>query len=223
MTGLPVIETKANDISAYIPTNVISITDGQCFFQSDLFNSGQRPAVDVTTSVSRVGGAAQIKAMKSVSGSMRIDLSQYEELKSFAAFASDLDAASRAQLDRGARLYELLKQPQYSPVPVEQQVVTVYLGTNGHYDEVPVEDVARFNRELLENLRHKHEGILAEIRDTGKWTDDLAERAVNATKEFKKGFTTSEGKTLNEEEAEAMSAEEVGQETVKVNRPAPKS
>jgi F-type H+-transporting ATPase subunit alpha len=223
MTGLPVIETKANDISAYIPTNVISITDGQCFFQSDLFNSGQRPAVDVTTSVSRVGGAAQIKAMKAVSGSMRIDLSQYEELKAFAAFASDLDAASRAQLDRGARLYELLKQPQYSPVPVEQQVVTVYLGTNGHYDDVPVEDVARFNKELMENLRHKHEGILAEIRDTGKWTDDLAERAVNATKEFKKGFTTSEGKTLNQEEAEAMAADEVGQETVKVNRPAPKS
>jgi F-type H+-transporting ATPase subunit alpha len=223
MTGLPVIETKANDISAYIPTNVISITDGQCFFQSDLFNSGQRPAVDVTTSVSRVGGAAQIKAMKSVSGSMRIDLSQYEELKAFAAFASDLDAASRAQLDRGARLYELLKQPQYSPVPVEQQVVTVYLGTNGHFDEVPIEDTARFNRELLENLRHKHEGILAEIRDTGKWSDDLAERAVNATNEFKKGFTTSEGKPLKEEAAEAMSAEEVGQETVKVNRPAPKS
>jgi F-type H+-transporting ATPase subunit alpha len=223
MTGLPVIETKANDISAYIPTNVISITDGQCFFQSDLFNSGQRPAVDVTTSVSRVGGAAQIKAMKSVSGSMRIDLSQYEELKSFAAFASDLDAASRAQLDRGARLYELLRQPQYSPVPVEQQVVTVYLGTNGHYDEVPVEDVARFNRELQENLRHKHEGILAEIRDTGKWSDDLAERAVNATNEFKKGFTTSEGTPLKGAEAEAMSEDEVGQETVKVNRPASKS
>ena len=223
LTGLPVIETKANDISAYIPTNVISITDGQCFFQSDLFNSGQRPAVDVTTSVSRVGGAAQIKAMKTVSGSMRIDLSQYEELKAFAAFASDLDAASRAQLDRGARLYELLKQPQYSPVPVEQQVVTVYLGTNGHYDEVPVEDVARFNKELQENLRHKHEGILAEIRDAGKWTDDLAERAVNATNEFKKGFTTSEGKPLKEAAAEAMSEDEVGQETVKVNRPAPKS
>ncbi len=223
LTGLPVIETKANDISAYIPTNVISITDGQCFFQSDRVNSGQRPAVDVTTSVSRVGGAAQIKAMKSVSGSMRIDLSQYEELKAFAAFASDLDAASRAQLDRGARLYELLKQPQYSPVPVEQQVVTVYLGTGGHFDDVPVEDVARFNKELLENLRHKHEGILAEIRDTGKWTDDLAERAVNATKEFKKGFTTSEGKPLTEVAAEAMSEDEVGQETVKVNRPAPKS
>jgi F-type H+-transporting ATPase subunit alpha len=223
LTGLPVIETKANDISAYIPTNVISITDGQCFFQSDLFNSGQRPAVDVTTSVSRVGGSAQINAMRKVSGSLRIDLSQYEELKSFAAFASDLDATSRAQLDRGGRLYELLKQPQYSPVPVEQQVITVYLGTNGAYDEVPIEDVARFNRELQENLRHKHEGILAEIRDTGKWTDDLAERVVNATNEFKKGFTTSEGKTLVEAEAEAMDAGEVGQETVKVTRPAPKS
>jgi len=221
LTGLPVIETKANDISAYIPTNVISITDGQCFFQSDLFSSGQRPAVDVTTSVSRVGGDAQIKAMKTVSGSLRIDLSQYEELKSFAAFASDLDATSRAQLDRGARLYELLKQPQYSPVPVEQQVVTVYLGTNGAYDEVPVEDVGRFNKEFQENLRHKHEGILAEIRDSGKWSDDLAERVVNAVNEFKKGFTTSEGKPLNEAEAEAMNEDEVGQETVKVNRPAP--
>jgi F-type H+/Na+-transporting ATPase subunit alpha len=223
LTGLPVIETKANDISAYIPTNVISITDGQCFFQSDLFNSGQRPAVDVTTSVSRVGGSAQVKAMRKVSGSLRIDLSQYEELKSFAAFASDLDATSRAQLDRGARLYELLKQPQYSPVPVEQQVVTVFLGTNGHFDEVPIEDVARFNRELLENLRHRQEGILAEIRDGGQWTDELAERVVAATDEFKKGFTTSEGKSLVEAEAEAMDADEVGQETVKVNRPAPKS
>ena len=223
LTGLPVIETKANDISAYIPTNVISITDGQCFFQSDLFNSGQRPAVDVTTSVSRVGGDAQIKAMKTVSGSLRIDLSQYEELKSFAAFASDLDPTSRAQLDRGARLYEVLKQPQYSPVPVEQQVVTVFLGTNGHFDQVPIEDVARFNRELLENMRHKHEGILAEIRDKGKWSDELAERVAAATEEFKKGFTTSEGKPLVEVEAEAMDAEQVGQETVKVNRPAPKS
>jgi F-type H+-transporting ATPase subunit alpha len=161
--------------------------------------------------------------MRTVSGSLRIDLSQYEELKSFAAFASDLDATSRAQLDRGARLYELLKQPQYSPVPVEQQVVTVYLGTTGAYDEVPIEDTARFNKELLENLRHKHEGILAEIRDNGKWNDDLAERVVNATNEFKKGFTTSEGKPLQEAEAEAMDAGEVGQETVKVTRPAPKS
>ncbi|MBK1785837.1 F0F1 ATP synthase subunit alpha [Prauserella cavernicola] len=222
LTGLPVIETKANDISAYIPTNVISITDGQCFFQSDLFNSGQRPAVDVTTSVSRVGGDAQIKAMKTVSGSLRIDLSQYEELKAFAAFASDLDAASRAQLDRGARLYELLKQPQYSPVAVEQQVVTVYLGTNGHFDQVPIEDTARFNSELLENLRHKHDDILTEIREVGKWSPELAERVVAATDEFKKGFTTSEGRTLNEAEAEAMDADNVGQESVKVHRPAPK-
>ncbi|TVT57664.1 F0F1 ATP synthase subunit alpha [Amycolatopsis cynarae] len=223
LTGLPVIETKANDISAYIPTNVISITDGQCFFQSDLFNSGQRPAVDVTTSVSRVGGDAQIKAMKTVSGSLRIDLSQYQELQAFAAFASDLDATSRAQLDRGVRLYEVLKQPQYSPIPVEQQVVTVYLGTNGHFDDVPVEDVARFNHELLENLRHKHDDILAEIRDKGRWTDELAERVVGATGEFKKGFTTSGGQTLvNEAEAEAMDADKVGQETVKVNKPAPK-
>jgi len=223
LTGLPVIETKANDISAYIPTNVISITDGQCFFQSDLFNSGQRPAVDVTTSVSRVGGDAQIKAMKTVSGSLRIDLSQYEELKAFAAFASDLDPTSRAQLDRGARLYEVLKQPQYSPVPVEQQVLTVWLGTNGHYDQVPIEDVARFNKEFLENVRHRHEGILAEIRDNGKWSDDLAERVAAASDEFKKGFTTSEGKTLVEAEREAMDADEVGQETVKVNKPAPTS
>ncbi|RZQ60893.1 F0F1 ATP synthase subunit alpha [Amycolatopsis suaedae] len=222
LTGLPVIETKANDISAYIPTNVISITDGQCFFQSDLFNSGQRPAVDVTTSVSRVGGDAQIKAMKTVSGSLRIDLSQYEELKAFAAFASDLDAASKAQLDRGARLYELLKQPQNSPIPVEQQVVTVFLGTRGHFDDVPIEDVARFNSELLESIRHKHDEILADIRENGKWSDELADKVVAATAEFKKGFTTSEGKTLQEAGAEAMDADEVGQETVKVAKPAPK-
>ena len=223
MTGLPVIETKANDISAYIPTNVISITDGQVFFQSDLFNSGQRPAVDVTTSVSRVGGDAQIKAMKTVSGSLRIDLSQYEELKAFAAFASDLDAASKAQLDRGSRLYELLKQPQNSPIPVEQQVVSVYLATNGHFDNVPVEDISRFNGELIDNLRHKHEDILVEIRDKQKWHDELADKVVSATDEFKKGFTTSEGKTLvNEAGVEAMDADKVGQETVKVNKPAPK-
>ena len=222
LTGLPIIETKANDISAYIPTNVISITDGQCFFQSDLFNSGQRPAVDVTTSVSRVGGDAQIKAMKTVSGSLRIDLSQYQELQAFAAFASDLDPTSRAQLDRGARLYEVLKQPQYSPVPVEQQVLTVYLGTKGQFDDVPVEDVARFNTELLENIRHKHDDILAEIRDKGKWTDELAERVTAASTEFKKGFTTASGEQLvNEAEAEAMDADKVGQETVKVNKPAP--
>lgn len=223
MTGLPIIETKANDISAYIPTNVISITDGQCFFQSDLFNQGQRPAIDVTTSVSRVGGDAQIKAMKQVAGSLRIDLSQYQELKAFTAFASDLDSASKAQLDRGARLYEVLKQPQNSPIPVEHQVVTVYLGTNGHFDDVPEEDVARFNRELIDNLRHKHDDVLKEIRQTGKWSDEIAEQVVSATNEFKKGFTTSSGEILvRETEAEAMDADKVGQETVKVNKPAPK-
>ena len=153
LTGLPVIETKANDISAYIPTNVISITDGQCFLESDLFNQGVRPAINVGVSVSRVGGAAQIKAMKEVAGSLRLDLSQFRELESFAAFASDLDATSKAQLERGARLVELLKQPQYQPSPVEEQVVSIFLGTGGHLDSVPTEDVHRFETELLDHLR----------------------------------------------------------------------
>jgi len=221
LTGLPIIETKANDVSAYIPTNVISITDGQCFFQSDLFNAGQRPAIDVGISVSRVGGAAQVKAMKSVSGSLRIDLSQYRELEAFAAFASDLDDASKAQLERGARLYEVLKQPQYSPIPVEEQVCTVWLGTNGHYDSVPTEDVRRFNHEFLDSARRKHDDILGAIRDSGKFEDETADKLVAAVNEFKKEFTTSEGKPL-EENADAMEADKVGQETVKVNKPAPK-
>ncbi|HEY2059114.1 F0F1 ATP synthase subunit alpha [Amycolatopsis sp. NBC_01480] len=222
LTGLPIIETKANDVSAYIPTNVISITDGQCFFQSDLFNAGQRPAIDVGISVSRVGGAAQVKAMKDVSGSLRIDLSQYRELESFAAFASDLDDASKAQLERGARLYEVLKQPQYSPVPVEEQVATVFLGTNGHYDSVPTEDVRRFNHEFLDSARRKHGEILGSVRDTGKFSPEARESLVDAVNEFKKEFTTSEGKNLAEADAAAMDADQVGQETVKVNKPAPK-
>ncbi|MEV4601184.1 F0F1 ATP synthase subunit alpha [Amycolatopsis sp. NPDC049253] len=221
LTGLPIIETKANDVSAYIPTNVISITDGQCFFQSDLFNAGQRPAIDVGISVSRVGGAAQVKAMKSVSGSLRIDLSQYRELEAFAAFASDLDDASKAQLERGARLYEVLKQPQYSPIPVEEQVCTVWLGTNGHYDSVPTEDVRRFNQEFLDSARRKHAEVLGAIRDSGKFEDDTRDALVAAVNEFKKEFTTSEGKPL-ESNADAMDADKVGQETVKVNKPAPK-
>ncbi|MEU4667235.1 F0F1 ATP synthase subunit alpha [Amycolatopsis sp. NPDC023774] len=221
LTGLPIIETKANDVSAYIPTNVISITDGQCFFQSDLFNAGQRPAIDVGISVSRVGGAAQVKAMKSVSGSLRIDLSQYRELEAFAAFASDLDDASKAQLERGARLYEVLKQPQYSPIPVEEQVCTVWLGTNGHYDSVPTEDVRRFNQEFLDSARRKHAEVLNAIRDSGKFEDDTRDALVAAVNEFKKEFTTSEGKPL-ESNADAMDADKVGQETVKVNKPAPK-
>ncbi|WP_409462831.1 F0F1 ATP synthase subunit alpha [Amycolatopsis sp. GA6-003] len=221
LTGLPIIETKANDVSAYIPTNVISITDGQCFFQSDLFNAGQRPAIDVGISVSRVGGAAQVKAMKNVAGSLRIDLSQYRELEAFAAFASDLDDASKAQLERGARLYEVLKQPQYSPVPVEEQVATVYLGTNGYFDSVPTEDVRRFNQEFLDSARRKHAEVLGAIRDTGKFEDDTRDALIAAVNEFKKEFTTSEGKPL-ESNADAMAAEKVGQETVKVNKPAPK-
>src|SRR5450631_3096383 len=157
LTGLPIIETKANDISAYIPTNVISITDGQIFLETDLFNAGVRPAINVGRSVSRVGGNAQIKAMKSVAGNLRLNLSQYRDLEAFAAFASDLDAASRAQLDRGARLVELLKQPQYRPFPVEEQVVSIWAGGNGYLDDVPVEDISRFETDFLDYLRRSHE------------------------------------------------------------------
>jgi F-type H+/Na+-transporting ATPase subunit alpha len=223
LTGLPIIETKANDVSAYIPTNVISITDGQVFFQSDLFNSGQRPAIDVGISVSRVGGAAQVRAMRTVSGSLRIDLSQYRELEAFAAFASDLDATSKAQLERGARLYELLKQPQYSPIPVEEQVAIVYLGTNGYYDSVPVEDVRRFNAEFLAHARRKHADIFADIRDSGEFSDESAKALVDAVEEFKKDFAATDGTSVvTGADAEAMDADKVGQETVKVNKPAPK-
>ncbi|GGS53136.1 MULTISPECIES: F0F1 ATP synthase subunit alpha [Actinokineospora] len=224
MTGLPIIETKANDISAYIPTNVISITDGQCFLESDLFNAGQRPAVNVGTSVSRVGGAAQTKAMKSISGTLRLELAQYRELEAFAAFASDLDATSKAQLERGTRMMELLKQGQYQPMPVEEQVVSIYVGTKGYLDSVPVADVRRFEAELLENLRHRNAGILDEIKTTGKLTSENEERMVAAIEEFKKGFRASDGSSVvvNEAEAEAMDAGAVGQETVKVAKTAPK-
>ena len=171
MTGLPIIETKANDISAYIPTNVISITDGQIFLQSDLFNANQRPAVDVGISVSRVGGAAQVKAMKQVSGTLKIDLAQYRDMQAFAMFASDLDETSRSQLERGARLMELLKQGQYSPYPVENQVISVWAGTTGKLDNVPVDDVSRFESEMLEYIS-THTDVLSGIRDTGKFPDE---------------------------------------------------
>jgi F-type H+-transporting ATPase subunit alpha len=223
MTGLPIIETKANDVSAYIPTNVISITDGQVFLESDLFNQGVRPAINVGISVSRVGGAAQIKAMKSVSGSLRLDLSQYRELEAFAAFGSDLDAASAAALGRGSRLVELLKQGQYAPVPVEEQVVSIFLGTQGHLDSVPVSDIGRFERDFLDHVRRNEEGILAEIRDTGKLSDDTAERLANVVAEFKKQFTASDGSSVvpKEEQADAMDEDKVDRESVKVNKPAP--
>ena len=160
MTGLPIIETKANDVSAYIPTNVISITDGQIFLQSDLFAANQRPAIDVGVSVSRVGGAAMTKAMKAVTGSLKVDLAQFRAMEAFAMFASDLDAASRQQLDRGQRLMALLKQPQYSPYPLEEMTVSLWAGTTGRLDKVPVEDVLRFEHEFLDYLRRSHEGIL---------------------------------------------------------------
>src|ERR1700758_2746355 len=185
LTGLPIIETKANDISAYIPTNVISITDGQCFLESDLFNQGVRPAINVGVSVSRVGGAAQIKAMKEVAGSLRLDLSQYRELESFAAFASDLDATSKAQLERGERLVELLKQPQYDPVPVERQVVSVWAGTNGYLDDVPIEDIRRFETEFLDYLRRSYTGLLTAIRETNVLTDDNVTTLKEATDRFR--------------------------------------
>ena len=166
LTGLPIVETKANDISAYIPTNVISITDGQIFLETDLFNSGVRPAINVGQSVSRVGGDAQIKAMKKVAGGLKLALSQYRDLEAFASFASDLDAVSRAQLDRGARLVELLKQGQFSPMPVERQVISVWAGTGGYLDDVPVEDIRRFESEFLDYLQRSHPGIYDAIRES---------------------------------------------------------
>jgi F-type H+/Na+-transporting ATPase subunit alpha len=225
MTGLPIIETKANDVSAYIPTNVISITDGQCFLESDLFNQGVRPAMNVGISVSRVGGSAQVRAMRSVSGSLRLDLSQYRELEAFAAFGSDLDAASAAALDRGARLVELLKQAQYQPYPVVEQVVSIFLGTRGHLDSVPVADVRRFESEFLDHVRRNHEGILAEIRDTGKLSDELADRITAVVKGFKQEFTASDGSSVvpKEAPAEALDEDEVDRESIKVNKPAPAS
>jgi F-type H+-transporting ATPase subunit alpha len=225
MTGLPIIETKANDVSAYIPTNVISITDGQCFLESDLFNQGVRPAINVGISVSRVGGSAQVRAMRSVSGSLRLDLSQYRELEAFAAFGSDLDAASAAALGRGARLVELLKQAQYQPFPVEEQVVSIFLGTRGHLDSVPVADVRRFESEFLDHVRRNHEGIFGEIRDTGKLSDELADRIAEVVKGFKQEFTASDGSSVvpKEAPAEALDEDEVDKDTVKVNKPAPAS
>ena len=222
LTGLPVIETKANDISAYIPTNVISITDGQCFLESDLFNQGVRPAINVGVSVSRVGGAAQIKAMKEVAGSLRLDLSQFRELESFAAFASDLDATSKAQLERGARLVELLKQPQYQPSPVEEQVVSIFLGTGGHLDSVPTEDVRRFETELLDHLRASDKGILSEIRETQKLSEETENKLVEAINDFKKGFAaTGGGSVVPDEHVEPLDEGKLAKEAVQVHKPAP--
>ncbi|MFL6142260.1 MAG: F0F1 ATP synthase subunit alpha [Labedaea sp.] len=223
MTGLPLIETKANDISAYIPTNVISITDGQCFLETDLFNQGVRPAINVGVSVSRVGGSAQVRAMRKVAGSLRLDLSQYRELEAFAAFASDLDATSRAQLERGVRLVELLKQRQHAPMPVAEQVVVIYAGTQGHLDTVPAADVKRFEAELLDHVRRHAQGLLDDIRNSGELTEDSEKRLVEAINEVKQQFTASDGSSVvNEADADALDPDEVGHESVKVRRAAPK-
>jgi F-type H+/Na+-transporting ATPase subunit alpha len=221
LTGLPIIETKANDISAYIPTNVISITDGQIFLETDLFNAGVRPAINVGRSVSRVGGNAQIKAMKSVAGNLRLNLSQYRDLEAFAAFASDLDAASRAQLDRGARLVELLKQPQYSPFPVEEQVVSIWAGGNGFLDDVPVEDVSRFETDFLDYLRRSHAGILQTIRESLALSEDTVTALKDAIGEFRKGFETSSGDLLSAEDEQSEPLESMEQETIARRAPKP--
>jgi F-type H+/Na+-transporting ATPase subunit alpha len=220
MTGLPIIETKGNDVSAYIPTNVISITDGQIFLETDLFNSGVRPAINVGISVSRVGGSAQVKAMRAVAGRLRLDLAQYRELEAFAAFGSDLDAASKSQLERGARLVELLKQAQYSPFPVEQEVVSIWAGTTGQLDEVPVADVRRFEREFLEYLRLQHKGILDEIAQTKQLSDETAESLKQAITDFKKSFETHEGKSLvGHEEAGELDESHTSNEKVRKHVP----
>ncbi len=216
LRGLPMIETKANDISAYIPTNVISITDGQIFLVTVLFNSGVRPAINVGRSVSRVGGNAQVKAMKKVAGTLRLALSQFRDLESFAAFASDLDAASRAQLDRGARLVELLKQPQYDPFPMEEEVVSIWAGTNGHLDDVPVEDVSRFESEFLDSLKRNNAGILDAIRETSDLSGDTLTTLKDAIEQFRRTFEKSNGELLvtDDEQPEALGEDEVGQEKV---------
>src|ERR1700712_3943207 len=222
MTGLPIIETKAGDVSAYIPTNVISITDGQCFLEGDLFNSGVRPAVNVGVSVSRVGGAAQVKAMRKVSGTLRLDLSAYRELEAFAAFGSDLDAVSKRALARGSRLVELLKQSQFSPFAVEEQVVSLWTGTRGHLDRVPVEDVRRFEGEFLQYLRHAPGGPMEAIKSSRDLTPDTEKALLQAFGDFADSFTTSEGHTLGREQKfDAMDPAKVGQEKLQVRRPAP--
>jgi F-type H+-transporting ATPase subunit alpha len=216
MTGLPIIETKGNDVSAYIPTNVISITDGQIFLETDLFNQGVRPAINVGISVSRVGGNAQIKAMKSVAGRLRLDLAQYRDLESFAAFGSDLDKASKAQLERGQRLVELLKQPQYSPYPVEEQVVSVWLGTTGQLDDIAVEDVRLFEQDFLTKLRSNGKALNT-IRETGAFDDDTEAALKSELDAFKRGYAKDSETTVHHaghEESEPMEDEDVHQEQI---------
>ena len=216
MTGLPIIETKANDVSAYIPTNVISITDGQIYLESDLFNANQRPAVDVGISVSRVGGAAMTKSMKAVTGSLKVELAQYRAMEAFAMFASDLDAASKAQLARGQRLMELFKQGQYKPFPVEQQVVSIWAATTGKLDAVPVTDITRFETEFLDYVKRSHAGVLDAIRESGKFEDSSETALVGAYDSFLDQFETSDGRSIKvgHAEFEALEEADVEQEQI---------
>ncbi|NDA80896.1 MAG: F0F1 ATP synthase subunit alpha [Actinobacteria bacterium] len=207
MTGLPIIETKGNDVSAFIPTNVISITDGQCFLETDLFNAGVRPAINVGISVSRVGGSAQTKAIKKIAGRLRLDLAQFRELEAFAAFGSDLDAASKAQLERGARMVELLKQGQYSPYAVERQAASIWAGTTGQLDDIPVQDIRRFESEFLDYIGTERKGIFDVISETRDLNDDTVASLKEAITTFKSRFVPSASKPVNEAPAEALEGE----------------
>ncbi|MGA0410307.1 MAG: F0F1 ATP synthase subunit alpha [Candidatus Nanopelagicaceae bacterium] len=207
MPGLPIIEKKVNDVSAFIPTNVISITDGQCFLETDLFNSGVRPAINVGISVSRVGGSAQTKAMKKIAGRLRLDLAQFRELEAFAAFGSDLDAASKAQLERGSRLVELLKQAQYTPYSLERMVVSIWAGTTGQLDSVAVQDIRRFESQFLDYVGRSHKGIFDVIAETKELTDDTVAKLTAAVNSFKDEFKSSVAKPVNEAEAEAQGSD----------------
>ena len=220
MTGLPIIETKGNDVSAFIPTNVISITDGQCFLETDLFNAGVRPAINVGISVSRVGGSAQTKAMKKIAGRLRLDLAQYRELEAFAAFGSDLDAASKAQLERGARMVELLKQGQYSPFSMEKQVVSIWAGTTGKLDSIPVVDIRRFEAEFLEFMAREKKATLDSIAATKELSDDTVAALESAISTFKQQFKPSVAPVVNEAKAEAL--DDVDSETITRQVPARK-
>jgi F-type H+-transporting ATPase subunit alpha len=207
MTGLPIIETKGNDVSAFIPTNVISITDGQCFLETDLFNAGVRPAINVGVSVSRVGSSAQTKAMKKIAGRLRLDLAQFRELEAFAAFGSDLDAASKAQLERGARMVELLKQGQYSPYSLERQIVSIWAGTSGELDSVAVADIRRFESELLDFIGRERKDIFTVISETKQLEDDTIAKMKTAVADFKKQFKSSAAAIVNDAPADALDSE----------------
>jgi F-type H+/Na+-transporting ATPase subunit alpha len=207
MTGLPIIETKGNDVSAFIPTNVISITDGQCFLETDLFNAGVRPAINVGISVSRVGGSAQTKAMKKIAGRLRLDLAQFRELEAFAAFGSDLDAASKSQLERGARMVELLKQGQYSPFALERQIASIWAGTTGNLDSIPVADIRRFEVEFLEFIARERKDIFTVISETKVLDDDTVAKLQSAVDDFKKQFKSSSATAVNEKDEDPLEGE----------------